>query len=177
MTWMDAKTGLRFAGPLALCALMGSVYCALSGAIAHLAAASASQDLYSIAIGDHVLPTSPIDSWLWGPILIGTYVTWWIGLIAAPAFFIVTFMGGRPVPNWKVMLQAGIFGWLPGSLTFGALVALAARRAPPAPGEWGVVLAVTVIQWGYWALVTALLGMAAFLAMWRRRNLYTVKEA
>jgi hypothetical protein len=145
--------GLRFVLTLSRCALIGAAFCATLGALAHLASAAFAPDLYSIALGDGLLPPSPVDSWIWGPILIGAFVTWW------PDF-----------------VRAGLGGLAAGAAVLALLMFLENRRYPVHQDGWGNVLAESVIQEGYWALVTALIALTSNLAFKRRRNPGTVKE-
>ena len=92
-----------------LCVLLAAV----SGGLAHLIAATLAREIYELAIGDRLLPGAPVDSWLWGPILIGTFVSWWTGLIAAPFVFLAGLTEPcrasiRPI---KAFVLFALLGW------------------------------------------------------------------
>ena len=92
-----------------LCVLLAAV----TGGVAHLIAATLAREVYEIAIGDRLLPGSPVESWLWGPLLIGAGVTWWAGFIAAPFVFLGgTRMPGRsPVRPVLTFFAFAVSGW------------------------------------------------------------------
>lgn len=97
------------------------------GSLAHLIAAVACTDLYSVAIGDHVLPEAPVDSIVFSPLIIGAHVSWWVGLVGAP---FVHWIAGGPSGDWGVSrvakaasigMVACAFLWLAATLVEGPL--------------------------------------------------------
>ncbi len=153
------RHALGFLGANALCVGLA----ALAGAVAHSIGARLAPDLYSIAIGDTLLPPSPVDSWFWGPILIGMFVSWWFGFIAAPLVYVASLLGPRrsfkrPLA-WFVLVA--LVAWAAGSY-----VSLA--RNPDVKADPPNDLLVGLIDWGY--LILALAFAALALSRWRGRE-------
>ena len=143
------KLTLGFVEANAICVILAT----LAGAIAHLIAAKVSPDLYSIAIGDHVLPSSPVDSWLFGPMLIGAFVSWWFGFIAAPFVF-----GARIVGSRRSLLRPTL--WFVGA-AIGAWIALFfCGHDPYRPQDAGVEIFMCLLDRGYWILGLAFAAFA-----------------
>lgn len=159
MTPFDLRTGLRFLGALAFCTLWGALVSAMAGAAAHLVVYGLFSEGYEMAIGDGLLPSSPIESAFWAPVLIGAFVTWWVGTIAAPFLLAAGFIGPRPVPPVRSFVASTLGGWLAGALGILGLVALDGGPR----GAWGAALLSAVVERGYWALALALAVMIALL--------------
>jgi len=155
---------LRLIVDLLVSCVLGTLIAGFAGAAAHSVAAACSIDLYSLAIGDHLLPPSPVDSYFWGPILIGFFVTWWVGISFAPVIHGVCFLGRRA--RWATI------GWaLLAAYALGAVVVAFFTRAEMIRGgAAGDSVAVAVITRGYWALFTVLLAFAGLVWIGKRRQ-------
>ncbi|RYG39432.1 hypothetical protein EON81_00925 [bacterium] len=134
---------------------------ALAGAVSHLFAANLSVEIYEIAIGDHLIPGSPIDSWVVGPILIGAIVSWWFGFIAAPFVFAAKIFGRRQSLKKPLIwfIAAGLSAWA-------ASTAWAVLQHPKDVwSELGTSILIGLLERGNLILAVAFVAFA--LSRWR----------
>lgn len=138
---------------------------ALAGGAAHVIAAHLTPEIYSLAIGDHVLPSSPFESYLWGPLFIGALVSWWFGFVAAPAVYAAIVLGPRP--SWGRPLlwfvSIGLLGWLASTFS------VAAEHPETMGSEFGTNTLLALLG-GRGYVVLALAFAALTISRWRGRE-------
>ena len=140
----------------------------VTGAVGHIISAHFAPDLYDIAVGCGALPEQPWFSWSLAPLLVGIYVNWWVGLVAAPIVY--AFAGGSRADLRPVRLVvAGTTG-----MATSAIWVLGGAMLDPEWPEWGgYSLLRSLLDHGYVALS---IGLAVMALLLRRRGTLPVAE-
>lgn len=150
--------GLKRVGHLARVLAIAIVVSVVFGSLAHLIAAVAGAELYSVAIGDHVLPEAPVDSIVFSPLIIGAHVSWWVGLVGAP---FVYWIAGGPSGDWGVSRVAKAASI--GMVAYAFLWLAATLVEDPLFYGFGSALLEALLVYGHFILGAGLLVMARSL--------------
>lgn len=136
-------------------------YCLLMGGSAHMISAFVAHDIYDMYLGVQSWSGPRIESLILAAFIFGAYVSWWVGLLAAPVVYVIA---GGSHEKWrasKVAVAAAI-GMASSAL---ALIATSGFRG------WGIgfgnAIFLAVLDYGYILLGFGLIVLAISLRKMR----------